>query len=160
LGFIDWVAHQGGMVTLFAQCRGPSQSEDDRRVVRRLDEQVGCSQRIVLVEDALTPEALQAAYGQMDYFVGTRMHSVILALNAGVPALAIGYLAKTAGIMEDLGLAHRCLDIGTLTDKTLIDAFQHLMCAPEQPGVSDYLAQAQRAKQDLVALLRATMRLL
>ena len=40
----------------------------------------------------------------LDYLVGTRFHSVIFALTARVPCIAIGYEHKTRGIMRDLSL--------------------------------------------------------
>ena len=40
----------------------------------------------------------------LDYLVGTRFHSVIFALAARVPCIAIGYEHKTRGIMRDLSL--------------------------------------------------------
>jgi polysaccharide pyruvyl transferase WcaK-like protein len=134
LGLIDAIAAQGGMVALFAQCRGPSAAEDDRLVGARLRARAACPDRVLLLDDELPPDALQAAYGQMDYFVGTRMHSVILALNAGVPALAIGYLHKTSGVLGELGLAEYCYDIATLTAEELIAGFERLRAASSPGG--------------------------
>ena len=129
LGCIDTLTAQGGEVVLFAQCCGPSAAEDDRHVGARLRARASMPDRVLLIAEPLPPPALQAAYGQMDYFIGTRMHSVILALNAGVPALAIGYLHKTSGVLEELGMADRCYDINTLTAAELIDGFERLRCA-------------------------------
>jgi colanic acid/amylovoran biosynthesis protein len=151
LGCIDAITAQGGVVVLFAQCRGPSAAEDDRLVGARLRTRAAAPERVLLIDDALPPDALQAAYGQMDYFIGTRMHSVILALNGGVPALAIGYLHKTSGVLEELGLAAYCYDIEVLTAEALVDGFERLRGA--YPNVAPYLARARRAKLALAQML-------
>lgn len=156
LGCIDTITKQGGTVVLFPQCTGPSHAEDDRLVSARLHQRARDPQRVVLLDEPLPPRLLQAAYGRMDYFIGTRMHSVILALNAGVPALAIGYLHKTSGMLEALGLEGRCLDIATINAEQLNAAFAALRQQPEQPAVAPFLARAQRFKDALPPLLHAT----
>jgi colanic acid/amylovoran biosynthesis protein len=153
LGCIDTLTARGGVVVIFAQCRGPSVAEDDRHVGARLRARAAMPERVFLIEEPLPPPALQAAYAQMDYFIGTRMHSVILALNAGVPALAIGYLHKTSGVLEELGMADHCYDINTLTAAQLIGGFERLRCVGAAPGVAPYLDRARRAKRVLAQLL-------
>ncbi|GAB4204407.1 MAG: polysaccharide pyruvyl transferase family protein [Roseiflexaceae bacterium] len=157
LGGIDAITAQGGVVVLFPQCTGPSNAEDDRLVSTRLYKQARDPQRVVLLDEPLEPGLLQAAYGHMDYFIGTRMHSVILALNAGVPALAIGYLHKTSGMLEVLGLEARCLDIATISAAQLVDAFAALRAHPDQPAVAPFLARSRRFKAALPPLLQAAL---
>ncbi|HWQ14012.1 MAG TPA: polysaccharide pyruvyl transferase family protein, partial [Roseiflexaceae bacterium] len=151
---IDAIAARGGAVVLFAQCCGPSAVEDDRPVARRIYAMLRCKERVLLLDRPLPPRLLQAAYGQMDSFIGTRMHSVILALNAGVPALAVGYLHKTAGMLAALGLAHRALDIGAVSGAQLLQAFERLQREAGQTGAEAALARARRVKAALPALLR------
>lgn len=151
---IDTITAQGGVVALFPQCSGPGLAEDDRLVSRRLQAGARCPERVMVIDEPLHPDALQAAYGQMDYFIGTRMHSVILALNAGVPTIAIGYLHKTAGMFELLGIADKCYDITTLTGGQLIAAFEQLRLTPTPISVTHYLYHARRAKQALPELIR------
>ena len=47
-----------------------------------------------------TPEEAIERYGGFDLVIGSRLHSALLALCAGVPALALGYQPKSAGIYE------------------------------------------------------------
>lgn len=50
-------------------------------------------------------EGLKSLYGECDYVVGTRFHSVIFALSEGTPAIAIAYGGnKGLGIMRDANL--------------------------------------------------------
>ncbi len=150
---IDDITAQGGVVVLFNQCGGAAEEWDDSRVNLRLRAAARQPERVVVLNELLPPELLQAAYGQMDYFVGTRMHSVILALNAGVPAIAIGYLHKSQGIMRELGQADRCLDISTVSGPDLIEAFARLRAEGRRPSSDAYIARARRFKRSLATLL-------
>nr|CRH06549.1 Protein of unknown function [Candidatus Magnetococcus massalia] len=81
-------------------------ADDDRMVSRRiyglLDLEV--KSRVTLLEDDLDPRQLRKQIGEMDLFIGTRMHSNIFALSEGVKTLAIAYEPKTTGIMSGLHL--------------------------------------------------------
>ena len=153
LACIDAITAQGGQVVLFAQCCGPSAAEDDRRTSVRIHAQVADPGRVHVVAEQVPPDVLQAAYERMDYFIGTRMHAVILALNAGTPALAIGYLHKTRGVLEELGMRERCLDIGTITSEQLLGAFEQLHRDANTDPAAPYLRHARRAKGALGQIL-------
>ena len=153
LGCIDAITADSGMVVLFAQCHSQFAAWDDKLVNRRLRERARQPERVVLVEQLAQPDILQAAYGQMDYFIGTRMHSVILAANAGVPALAIGYLHKSLGIMREIGLAERCFDIASVSAELLIEGLSKLRNAPDTERIAAYVEHARRRKHALAALL-------
>jgi colanic acid/amylovoran biosynthesis protein len=115
-----FVTCHGGTVFLFPQVTGPSQAEDDRIPSRRVADSLSARCASVLLIDATwLPAELQTAYGQMDIFVGTRLHSNIFALTAGTPVIAIAYFYKTFGIMQMLGLSEWVLDIWTITDQEL-----------------------------------------
>jgi colanic acid/amylovoran biosynthesis protein len=157
-GGLDAITAAGGNAVLFGQSLGPTAAEDDRGVIERLRAAVRRPERVIPFAATLDPRRLQAAYGCVDYFVGTRMHSLIMALNAGTPAMAIAYLHKTNGFLAEVGLAHRGLEISTVTAAELAAAFEQLRAAPEQPGVVPYLARARRFKQALVPLLHAVAR--
>jgi colanic acid/amylovoran biosynthesis protein len=70
-------------------------------------------QVIVLTEDYMVEE-LKGMIGQMDLFIGTRMHSNIFAASMNVPTIAISYESKTEGIMEMLDLEEYVIDINTI----------------------------------------------
>lgn len=79
-------------------------ASDDRAVARSVAEHLGRPGDVTLLEDDFPVPRLRALIGSCHLFVGTRMHSNIFALSAGVPTLAIAYLPKTRGIMESIGL--------------------------------------------------------
>lgn len=111
----------GGKVLYFSHVRSRATINDDRIPTRRIVERLGETQRVVLVEEAFSPELLKAMYGLMDIFIGTRMHSNIFALSQGVPVIAIAYFHKTKGIMQMLGLEEWVIDIEAITPELLIN---------------------------------------
>lgn len=114
-----------GHVFLFSQVLGPSLAEDDSRIARRLlDRMTTSSSRVTYVNAIQSPVQLMAAYGCMDFVVGTRMHSNIFALCASVPVIAIGYMSKTRGIMRSLGLEEWTHDIETINGPELVALFR------------------------------------
>lgn len=111
----------GGCAVLFAQVHGPTLAEDDRIPARRVLARLGdLADRVVLIERWVPPHVLRASYGQMDLFLGTRLHSNIFALTEGVPVIAIGYQYKTRGVMRMLGLERWVLDIEQVNRETLV----------------------------------------
>lgn len=112
-------------------------ADDDRRVARRVAALADNPDGVRLVENDFQPCELQWLCGRMDLFVGTRMHSNIFALSMGVPALAIAYQPKTAGIMEQLGLGELVLPMEGLTSGRLAAGFERL--CREAPAVRESL---------------------
>ncbi len=93
-----------GYVVVFPQVRGPSEAENDLLPSRRVCARVQHRERVYLVEEVPSTRHLISAYGLMDLFLGTRLHSVLFALTQGVPVLAIAYQAKTLGVLQTVGL--------------------------------------------------------
>lgn len=127
-GAVRWfITHYDGAAVFFAQVHGPSNAEDDRKVVARISKQLSDIQdRVFLVTDIGEPWTLQSLYGCMDIFLGTRLHSCIFAMTAGTPALAIAYQSKTWGIYESLGLDKYVIDIDDVTELQLIRKLDRL----------------------------------
>jgi len=115
-----FVSQLGGRAILFPQVTGPSDDSDDRVPARRIVSNLAdISDSILLVESQPPPELIKTLYGQMDIFVGTRMHSNIFALSEGVPVIAIGYMHKTKGISKMLKMDEWVLDIQEINPKEL-----------------------------------------
>lgn len=119
-------------VVLVPQVTGPTALEDDRVAVAELVSLLDGADATVIDED-ISPGQLRDLYGRAELLIGTRFHSVILALAAGTPALAISYHGfKTTGIMERLGLDQYVFDIGSVRPSALVDALLALHAERER----------------------------
>ncbi|MEO7933354.1 MAG: polysaccharide pyruvyl transferase family protein [Chthoniobacterales bacterium] len=95
----------------------------DQSVSARLCELIGAPwARVTNLDDCAYPEAIMAEYARMDVFIGSRMHSAILAMCAGTPTVALAYQPKTQGTFEAIGLGQFSLDITDFTTQSLADA--------------------------------------
>ncbi len=157
--FIDWLSEsRGASVTLVPQVTSDYQEDDDRLVSRRISSY--CSSSPEVIDTQLDHVKLRAVYGDLDYVVGTRFHSVIFALTSGIPALAIEYEHKTSGIMDDLGLADWVIPMREVTAARLRDRFVALEHARSdyERHLREHLPDYVRRAQDFADVLRRAVR--
>lgn len=120
-----FITRHDGHIVLFSQVWGPTEIEDDRVPARRVAMQLSdLGKQVVLIEQPLPPDLLKSAYGLMDIFIGTRMHSNVFALSEGVPLVAIEYRFKTRGIMQMLGLERWVVDIKEVDGPSLTEVLE------------------------------------
>jgi colanic acid/amylovoran biosynthesis protein len=150
----------GGAAILFPHVCGPSAAEDDRPPSRRIADQLRREGLpVVALAAEATPAQLQTAYGQMDLFLGTRLHSNIFALTAGTPVLAIAYQYKTHGVMRMLGLEDWVIDIQQATPEGVTTALEKLWQerAALRAQLQQTLPEIQRQARQAAAWIRADL---
>lgn len=77
-------------------------------LLRRLPPEVADS--VAIAPANLNAMQLKWVIGRCDWFWGARMHATIAALSSGVPAAAIGYSDKTAGVFATCGVRDNVID--------------------------------------------------
>lgn len=93
----------------------------------KIKERVNSNNLYVLKGD-YSVETLKKLYGNMDIFIGTRIHSDIFALSQGVPTLGLAYeLHKGLGSFEMIGLEDLVIDLSKMSKKELIERVNHLI---------------------------------
>jgi len=111
---IEWlISNMNATVALFPHVIW-SPKDDDRIVSSEIVSRIKNKANIRVLTKDYSPEELKGIIGQMDLFIGTRMHSNIFALSNGIPTIAISYQKKTDGIMNMLGMAEYVLDMANL----------------------------------------------
>jgi colanic acid/amylovoran biosynthesis protein len=120
-GFLtEFCSQRNRKVFLFNQVTGPTPLDDDRVAASQLIQKMASpSDQIVHVNEVLSPALLKACYGRMKLVIATRMHSGIFSLGMGVPVLYIGYLQKTRGLMEWMGLSNWVLELDQVTQSNI-----------------------------------------
>jgi polysaccharide pyruvyl transferase WcaK-like protein len=79
--------------------------EDDLPLLERIKTRFAADDEVVLCTDDLPIEALCGLFSLFDLMIGMRLHSTLIALRAGVPAIHVAYTSKGRDIYGDLGLA-------------------------------------------------------
>lgn len=149
----------GAAIAVFAQVTGPTAGQDDRIIARRITARLAQHGIPALLVDAVLPyDVLAAAYARLESVVATRMHTAIFALSSGVPALAIGYVHKSIGIMETLGLARYCVDIAAVDADELLRVFDELWAdrAAVRRSMAARIPAMRRTLEQLPGLLPGT----
>lgn len=117
----------GATVYLLSTCTGFDGYHTDDRVTGhmvydRLPEPVKDDVRIVSGE--YTPQELVSLFEKANFHVGTRMHSLVLALIAHTPVVGIEYQFKTTGLMSKFGLEDYVLPIEEVNNSNLRNLFK------------------------------------
>ncbi len=79
--------------------------------------------------DNWSPTELRNLYKKMNTLIGTRLHSVILSLSAGTPAINISYHGtKSRGILKQItGFEKYVIDINLINSISLIDLINEIL---------------------------------
>lgn len=104
-------------------------SKDDRIVALRIRQLLGGHPGFTVIMDELDDRRLGELLASCRLTVGTRLHSAIISMNSGTPAIAINYEHKSVGVMRQLGLPELsvsvddlvCGQIDSLIDELLSD---------------------------------------
>jgi colanic acid/amylovoran biosynthesis protein len=113
---------RGYRIRLFPMEMGGGDADLLRAIVERSGRPDACA-----IQDARQPTSEQLrAIAECRVFVGHKTHSVVFALSAAVPIVAIAYHRKTRDFMEQFGLGEYCLDDADLTSTRLIERFDAL----------------------------------
>jgi colanic acid/amylovoran biosynthesis protein len=157
-----FVTAYNGWAVIFPQVCGPTPADDDRVPARRVGALLGQSEvaaRVIVVEEELPPATLKAAYGCMDLFLGSRLHSNIFTLTAGVPVIAIAYQDKTFGVMGMLGLDAWVIDIEQIDGASLVTRLDLLWAqrTAVRHQINEQLLPLQTQARQAVSRLRTAL---
>ncbi len=156
-GLGDHLVSAGGRVVFIPQVSSVHHHDDDREVAVRVRSLMRAEAGAEVVTDDIDHLAVRELCGSVDYMIGTRFHSVIFALCAHVPAIAIEYEHKTSGIMCELGLERWVIAIEDVSAPRLIALVEEMVAARDEyesrldEVVPPYARRAAATYEELVA---------
>ncbi|OKZ13477.1 MAG: hypothetical protein BHV75_02270 [Bacteroides oleiciplenus] len=157
-GFIDELINSGHHVTLFAHTLGPSNHENDNLAIQDVMYKVKSNRDLVHISDeSLTCRDVEKIYSYYDYLIGTRFHSVIFALNVGIPVIAITYGGnKGDGIMKYFRMEDCAIPIELVTQKKLVETYQYVLKrnVALRANIINVRAQLLEKRNSLVGILQ------
>ncbi|MGK9172884.1 colanic acid biosynthesis pyruvyl transferase WcaK [Yokenella regensburgei] len=149
---VNRVIDAGWQVIALSTCTGiDSYNKDDRMVALNLRQHISDPSRYHVVMDELNDLEMGKILAACDLTVGTRLHSAIISMNFGTPAIAINYEHKSAGIMKQLGMPEMAVDIRHLLDGSL--AAMTADTLGQLPALNQRLATAVAAEREKGAVM-------
>lgn len=136
-------------------------TNDDRKVLHKLYEDIGNSERVFLVEDHTAPE-LKYIISKCSLFVGARTHATIAAYSTCVPTLVVGYSVKARGIAKDLfgQEENYVIPVQSLDDPMILtNAFKWIESNQEkirlhlEKIMPEYIARCYKVKDKIMELI-------
>ncbi|CAM7478961.1 colanic acid biosynthesis pyruvyl transferase WcaK [Phytobacter diazotrophicus] len=149
---VNRILDAGWQVIALSTCTGiDSYNKDDRMVALNLRQHISDPSRYHVVMDELNDLEMGKILAACDLTVGTRLHSAIISMNFGTPAIAINYEHKSAGIMQQLGMPEMAVDIRHLLNGSL--AAMAADTLGQLPALNQRLATAVAAEREKGALM-------
>lgn len=149
---VNRILDAGWQVIALSTCTGiDSYNKDDRMVALNLRQYISDPSRYHVVMDELNDLEMGKILAACDLTVGTRLHSAIISMNFGTPAIAINYEHKSAGIMQQLGMPEMAVDIRHLLDGSLASMAADTL--GQLPALNQRLATAVAAEREKGALM-------
>ncbi|TFE03983.1 polysaccharide pyruvyl transferase family protein [Jeotgalibacillus salarius] len=74
-----------------------------------------------LIEKNMKPDDLMKLSIEQDLIIGTRLHSLILAVRTGTPIIGVGYHKKVGSFAKLIGQQDYYVDIESLSENTLLE---------------------------------------
>lgn len=144
---VNRIIDQGYQVLALSTCTGiDSYNKDDRMVALNLRQYVNNPEQYHVVMDELNDLEMGKILAACELTVGTRLHSAIISMNFGTPAIAINYEHKSAGIMQQLGMPEMAIEIRQLLDGSLQSVVADVL--GQLPAIKERLAHAVRAERE------------
>ena len=107
-------------------------NDDDGEVLSKALEAAGKPERAVLADARLSPPDLVAALARFDLMVGMRLHSLVLALAAGIPFVGLPYAPKVSEFGQAAGLADHLHPVDGLDAEAVVASCRRLLADHER----------------------------
>lgn len=117
---LDAVADAGYRVQALSTCTAiDGYPKDDRMIALRVRNRMRRADAMDVEMDELNDVELGNRFARSALTIGTRLHSAIMSMNFGTPAVALAYEHKSEGVMKRLGTPELSMPVNSLLDGTL-----------------------------------------
>ncbi|KPZ52518.1 colanic acid biosynthesis protein [Pseudoalteromonas sp. P1-13-1a] len=154
---INELIADGYKVVLCSTCTGiGGYHRDDRMVALKVQGLVNEIEHCHVIMDELNDIELGTFLSHCILTIGTRLHSAIISMNFGTPAIAINYEHKSKGIMAQLNMPELSKDISTLFDGNLLTSAKEVLNNIEQVKVKMNV-QVEQERQKVRMMIQNTL---
>ncbi|EJD6309426.1 TPA: colanic acid biosynthesis pyruvyl transferase WcaK [Raoultella ornithinolytica] len=124
---IEHIISLGYQVVIFSTCTGiESYNNDDRMIALSIQNKVKSNGSCHVVMDEINDVQLGFLLSKCVFTIGTRLHSAIISMNFGTPAIAINYEHKSKGIMNSLEFDSLAISVKDLFTDEITNKINYL----------------------------------
>jgi len=127
--------------------------ESDEETSQKVIDLMKNKNNAIIVKGEYTPEEIMGLLGQMDLVIAMRLHTLLLALNMGVPIVAINYAPKIESLVGSINQSEYCVSAESLHKDKLINLIDKQMKGNNEKPVStdiQLLKQKSKANGDYI----------
>lgn len=157
-GFVNYCIGNSDNDIVFLPMELKGSGPDDRWLINKIYEKILIQSRCKIMDEDLTTEVHFDFIKNCRYFVGHKTHSVIFALAAGTPLLAIAYHPKTIEFMNQYDNGDYAVSDINLTEEILIDVFKKIELNADNIGnkiFSQSRVFAQKIETDFDEMIKS-----
>jgi polysaccharide pyruvyl transferase WcaK-like protein len=103
--------HDARVILISMYEPGTEPWEDDAPFLAQIKSHFADDAEVVLWQEDVSIEDLFRLFARFDLVIGVRLHSTLIALRAGVPAIHMSYTLKGRDIYADLGLSDWAIEL-------------------------------------------------
>ena len=149
-----FLEHSGGTVVLVPFQNLSGERENDRATATRILDHMRLRERAAITNGPATPDQVYGCLKDCDIVFGMRLHALIFAATAGVPAVALSYDPKIGEIVRQLGLGQFSLDAKDVTAPELVALLLRALDRgePSRQAANLAVAELRKAAADNVSV--------
>ncbi len=131
----------------------------DRVIIESIMANINDQKSVSVVKDDLGPSETELIITSVDFFIGTKTHSIVYGLKNFVPTISIAYQEKSNQFMKMFGVLENSINLVDLEVHLFMKIFDHLIQKKqyysdiERKNYSFVLAMAKKNNEILYKLL-------
>jgi colanic acid/amylovoran biosynthesis protein len=151
--FADAMIKKGFAVIALSTCTGiDGYQRDDRMPALRVRKLLKHPEHMHVIMDELNDVEIGELLSECELLVGTRLHSAIISMNFGTPAIALNYEHKSAGVLQQLGLSHLASPVRGIIDGSVIAKAEGVLgwSSEQKTMMLSAVARERRVSADMI----------
>ena len=120
------IKHVNDVNIVFIPMEYTTEGPKDRIIISEILDCIHEKEAIEVLNKDLKPEQILSLMKQLDYFIGTKTHSIVMSLVSGTPTLSISYHEKSNYFMKEWGVEKYAINMKDLDAESLYHLFEKL----------------------------------
>jgi colanic acid/amylovoran biosynthesis protein len=145
-GILNKIIDNYGFDVLFIPMESFRNKEGgDRKMIEDIRNQIEKYDKTQVVKGDCTPEETEKIISTVDFFIGTKTHSIVYGLKNCIPTISIAYQEKSNEFMKAFNVRENSIDLKSLNVKAFTEIFDRLADNPQK-----YIEKEHTALEEVI----------